>query len=41
MYASNPGKPESYVANELWKMFRLVELTEAKKRKEEKEIHYF
>ena len=31
--SSNSGKPESYVADELWKMFRLVELTEVTRQK--------
>ena len=31
--SSNSGEPESYVADELWKMFRLVELTEVMRQK--------
>ena len=34
LYASsNSGEPESYVADELWKIFRLVELTEVMRQK--------
>ena len=31
--SSNSSEPESYVADELWKMFRLVELTEVMRQK--------
>ena len=34
VYASSKsGEPESYVADELWKMFRLIELTEVMRQK--------
>ena len=31
--SSNSGEPESHVADELWEMFRLVELTEVMRQK--------
>ena len=31
--SSNLGEPESYVADEPWKMFRLVEMAELKRQK--------
>ena len=36
VYASpNSGQPESYVSDEVWKMFRLVELTDIMHQKED------
>ena len=32
--SSNSGEPESYVKDQLWEMFRLVELTEIMRQKE-------
>ena len=31
--SSNSGEPESYVKDQLWEMFRLVELTEIMRQK--------